>query len=1012
MRDGKPKEKRARRNHPSRHSPGPPSHSHLTLAARRRPAQISERVNAGGDRVSLEVCWNQAGWQQLSAADQGLGSLFDQPPLTGSFKEISVRGGKKLGMAIVGGIDTALGAVHLERVDKNRAGAESGLAIGDVILAVNDHGLLGLTNSQAHSLIAQLASAKKAMRFLVLRIGPTLWSQAAALSQRFPPSNLLNNVVLPLPGVEDRSVTTHGAILQLRVHRDTTNTGLGLAVAGGRDNDLYASFISDVAAGGPCAEVLAVGDRLLEVGAKRHAAPCSPQRLCHALLQAPPSHHRFSLAPLILPRSPLFRIARQLDGVSLTGLKHKEVTAALSKAEGTLHFIVQRLGEDQWRKLQVELGILQSRRASAAELRAAPSSQRQSVSLVNTMPRVPEADDDEDDGRASMASASQQRQSAMADTHLPSSRSSASHTMSRATSGTLEADALLFDAPAESELQASPRRVVITRTNGRLGISVMGDTVSPGNIFIASVSDTVDAVGVIQRGARILSIDNESMSNHTQVEALALLKGVSSTVQLEVVDDPAGFFTWQEANDILPDTLREVTLQRDGPGTAWGIRLFADAGQNPIFITHVLPNSPAARSGHLLRGDRVLAINGTDTEEVSQQTARQLVATQPTRLRLSVQRDENEWAMVRALIRDRARGAPREVPVSLAEQGWQENSSAALPEGALDVVVARDNGRFGLRLIGDADKRGDGVYLDSVNNTSARAAGVEAGMRVYMVDNTDVRLWNQPEVLDLLKRAGDTVRLVVAADDEGMDRFREEGAGDEPQDRRSSMQRATAQATEAAAAAAEAAMPPVPPPSDGAQVRRVQLVAQDKRYGLSVLGDDGFPGPIFVADLVAGGAADINGNLRRGDRILSINGTQTKRCLKGDAVALIRGSGQGMTLEVVEDQALFKNVMAAVSTSPLPASAPSAAGGTASRIVVLQRKDHPYGITLLAGSEPSPVYIATVKPGGAAALSDEPVEVGDRILSINDTPTLMATQSTAGRGLRFCVPLVGEVGVV
>lgn len=228
-------------------------------------AQVSRHVNAAGDRVPLELCWNQEGWQRASAAKEGHGTFSHELPLTGSLVKVSLRGRKNLGMTIAGGIDTALGAVHLERVEKGSTGANAGLAVGDLLLAVNNHGLLGLTNAEAHSIIAQQAASRKSMRVLVLRIGPMLWSQAAALSQRFPPSNLLHNVVLPLPGVDDRSVTTHGTIMQLRLHRSAPGASLGLAVAGGCDNDLYASFISDVAPSQSSAEVLAIGDRLLEV---------------------------------------------------------------------------------------------------------------------------------------------------------------------------------------------------------------------------------------------------------------------------------------------------------------------------------------------------------------------------------------------------------------------------------------------------------------------------------------------------------------------------------------------------------------------------------------------------------------------------------------------------------------------------------------------------------------------------------------------------------------------------
>jgi C-terminal processing protease CtpA/Prc len=577
----------------------------------------------------------------------------------------------------------------------------------------------------------------------------------------------------------------------------------------------------------------------------------------------------------------------------------------------------------------------------------------------------------------------------------------------------LAADAMLFEPPKDDELLGSPRHIGLTRHDGKLGISVIGDTEDKGCIFIAKLAAHAMEKTGLHRGMRILSVDGEDVRNATHGEALAAFSRGGDTVDLEVEDDPAGFFTFLERNDTLPESSRHVTLhRRDATTEPWGVRMSAGTASGPVFITHVLPDSPAADAGQLYPGDRVLAINGEDTTEASQGHVAELIAHQPEDLVLQVERDENEWAMTRAQIRERARSEPREVPVSLAEQGWQEQNALSMPEETLAVVVPRENGRFGLGLIGDKSKRGEGVYVEGVRNASAVAAGVERGMRVYMVDDSDVRWWTQPEVVELLKTAGDTVRLVVAKDDEGLNRMHEDNEEGEEGgvDRRNSVQRATALGAETAQAeepesaespaashvsAKQASAPnedgreqPTPAvrkglmPSDS---RRVELFSDNGLYGMSILADETLPGPVFVADLVPEGSAAKSGQIQKGDRIVAIGGNDTRSCLKADAVKLIKTSGQVLTLDVTAEQSLFEQLSDEIEHTR--------------RRVVLERNERPFGISLLASQRaPAAAYISGVKAGGNAALSGRVFE-GDRILSINGTPTLMLVEGKKGVGM-------------
>ncbi|XP_030572321.1 PDZ and LIM domain protein 4 isoform X7 [Drosophila novamexicana] len=103
-----------------------------------------------------------------------------------------------------------------------------------------------------------------------------------------------------------------------------------------------------------------------------------------------------------------------------------------------------------------------------------------------------------------------------------------------------------------------------------------------------------------------------------------------------------------------------VTLQRDGQGTPWGIRLVGGNDlDTPLIITRVQVGSPSY--GELLRGDIIAKIGEYDARDLSHADAQQLFRGAGNEIRLVVHRD-NTIAYTQGVNQDGGSGSSSKLP--------------------------------------------------------------------------------------------------------------------------------------------------------------------------------------------------------------------------------------------------------------------------------------------------------------------------------------------------------------
>nr|CAD7460928.1 unnamed protein product [Timema tahoe] len=82
---------------------------------------------------------------------------------------------------------------------------------------------------------------------------------------------------------------------------------------------------------------------------------------------------------------------------------------------------------------------------------------------------------------------------------------------------------------------------------------------------------------------------------------------------------------------------------------------------------------------------------------------------------------------------------------------------------------------------------------------------------------------------------------------------------------------------------------------DGREVRTVVLNKGNTGLGFNIVGGEDGEG-IFVSFILAGGPADLSGELRRGDQILSVNGVNLRNATHEEAAQALKGAGQTVTI--------------------------------------------------------------------------------------------------------------------
>ncbi|XP_051871988.1 protein scribble homolog [Pristis pectinata] len=462
--------------------------------------------------------------------------------------------------------------------------------------------------------------------------------------------------------------------------------------------------------------------------------------------------------------------------------------------------------------------------------------------------------------------------------------------------------------------------LTIHRQTGGLGISIAGGKGSTPykgedeGIFISRVSEEGPAAQAgVRVGDKLLEVNGvclQDAEHHKAVEALRSSGGlVTMAVLRERMVEPENAITvtpLRPEDDYAPrdrragrrfveestaGAMRErysTSLVRDEKGLGFSIAggkgsTPYKAGDTAIFISRLAEGGCAHRDGILRVGDRVISINGVEMAEARHDQAVALLTGTAPIITMIVEREVSDPeqpadgllpASGSPTLPARAPSPPPPGHPHQPDTPTQDTPHNHLGTEDLypveEVTLLKTGGPLGLSIVGGSDHASHpfgihepGVFISKViaDGLAARA-GLQVGDRILEVNSIDLRHATHQEAVMALLSHQQEIRLLVRRD----------------------------------------------PPPPGMQEIRIEKLPGEK-LGISVRGGaKGHPGNpfdatdegIFISKMSSSGAAARDGRLHTGLRILEVNNHSLLGMTHGEAVRILRGVGDTLTVLVCE----------------------------------------------------------------------------------------------------------------
>ncbi|XP_048036498.1 disks large homolog 2 isoform X15 [Megalobrama amblycephala] len=325
----------------------------------------------------------------------------------------------------------------------------------------------------------------------------------------------------------------------------------------------------------------------------------------------------------------------------------------------------------------------------------------------------------------------------------------------------------------------------------------------------------------------------------------------------------------------------EITLERGNSGLGFSIAGGTDnphIGDDPgIFITKIIPGGAAAEDGRLRVNDCILRVNEADVSEVSHSKAVEALKAAGSIVRLYVRRRR---PMLETVTEIKLIKGPKGLGFSIAG-------------GVGNQHIPGDNSIYVTKIIDGGAAQKDGR--------------LQVGDRLLMVNNYTLEEVTHEEAVAILKNTSDVVYLKVGKPTSVYlsDPY---GQPDITHSFSPAMENHISSPGNNGTLEYKSSLPPISPgrysplprhllgeEDINREPRKIVLHKGSTGLGFNIVGGEDGEG-IFVSFILAGGPADLSGELRRGDQILSVNGIDLRGATHEQAAAALKGAGQTVTI--------------------------------------------------------------------------------------------------------------------
>ncbi|XP_050926171.1 discs large homolog 1-like protein isoform X1 [Lates calcarifer] len=321
----------------------------------------------------------------------------------------------------------------------------------------------------------------------------------------------------------------------------------------------------------------------------------------------------------------------------------------------------------------------------------------------------------------------------------------------------------------------------------------------------------------------------------------------------------------------------EITLERGNSGLGFSIAGGTDnphIGEDPsIFITKVIPGGAAAQDGRLRVNDVILRVNEVDVRDVTHSRA--------------VEALKEAGSLVRLYVRRRKPVSEKMMEIKLVK--GPKGLGFSIAGGVGNQHIPGDNSIYVTKIIEGGAAHKDGR--------------LQIGDKLLAVNSACLEEVSHEHAVTALKNTPDVVYLKVAKPNSVFmnDSFA-------PPDLTNSY----SQHMENHISPPSFLGQPLPPPASSGRYsptpksmlgdndvtrepRKVVLHRGATGLGFNIVGGEDGEG-IFISFILAGGPADLCGELRKGDRLVSVNGVDLRNATHEQAAAALKNAGQTVTI--------------------------------------------------------------------------------------------------------------------
>uniref|UniRef100_A0A2R9CB04 Discs large MAGUK scaffold protein 2 n=1 Tax=Pan paniscus TaxID=9597 RepID=A0A2R9CB04_PANPA len=346
----------------------------------------------------------------------------------------------------------------------------------------------------------------------------------------------------------------------------------------------------------------------------------------------------------------------------------------------------------------------------------------------------------------------------------------------------------------------------------------------------------------------------------------------------------------------------EITLERGNSGLGFSIAGGTDnphIGDDPgIFITKIIPGGAAAEDGRLRVNDCILRVNEVDVSEVSHSKAVEALKEAGSIVRLYVRRRR---PILETVVEIKLFKGPKGLGFSIAGGVGNQHipgDNSIYVTKIIDGGAAQKDGRL---QVGDRLLMVNNYSLEEVTHEEAVAIlkntsevvylKVGKPTTIYMTDPygpPDITHSFPPMENHLLSGNNGTLEYKTSLPPISPGRYSpipKHMLVDDDYTSHSQHSTATRQPSVTLQRAISLEGEP----------RKVVLHKGSTGLGFNIVGGEDGEG-IFVSFILAGGPADLSGELQRGDQILSVNGIDLRGASHEQAAAALKGAGQTVTI--------------------------------------------------------------------------------------------------------------------